>query len=69
MSETLKETINVLIAEDNRWLLKSSKNNIDYNVMEAACGEEAVKKAMDHNFEIIIMDYRMPPGNHRPWSN
>ena len=69
MSETLKETINVLIAEDNRalretlsWLLKSSKNNIDYNVMEAASGEEAVKKAMDHNFEIIIMDYRMPPG-------
>jgi CheY-like chemotaxis protein len=30
--------------------------------MEAASGEEAVKKAMDHNFEIIIMDYRMPPG-------
>jgi CheY-like chemotaxis protein len=57
MSETLKETINVLIAEDNRalretlsWLLKSSKNDFDYNVMEAASGEEAVKKAMDHNF-------------------
>jgi two-component system response regulator NreC len=69
MSETVKEIINVLIVEDNlalretlRWLLKSSKNDFDYNVMEAASGEEAVKKAMDHNFEIIIMDYRMPPG-------
>jgi DNA-binding NarL/FixJ family response regulator len=59
----------VLIVEDNlamretlSWLLKSSKNTFNYNVMEAASGEEAVKKAMNHNFEIIIMDYRMPPG-------
>lgn len=62
-----KEIINVLIVEDNPvlretlgWLLKSPKNTFDYHVMEAASGEEAVKKAMDHNFDIIVMDYRMP---------
>jgi DNA-binding NarL/FixJ family response regulator len=69
MSEMSKEIINVLIAEDNRllretlsWLLISPKNSFDYNVMEVASGEEAVKKAIDHHFEIIIMNYRMPPG-------
>jgi DNA-binding NarL/FixJ family response regulator len=69
MPEMFKEIINVLIVEDNlvlretlSWLLKSPKNTFDYHVMEAASGEQAVKKAMDHNFDIIIMDYRMPPG-------
>jgi two-component system invasion response regulator UvrY len=69
MPEMFKEIINVLIVEDNlvlretlSWLLKLPKNTFDYHVMEAASGEQAVKKAMDHNFDIIIMDYRMPPG-------
>ncbi len=63
-----EEIINVLIVEDNdvlretlSWLLKSSKI-FDYNVMDVASGEEAVKRSIDHDFEIIIMDYRMPPG-------
>jgi two-component system invasion response regulator UvrY len=69
MSETVQEIINVLIVEDHAKLreslieiLQSSKDTFDYHVMEAASGEEAVRKAKDHNFEIIIMDYRMPPG-------
>ena len=69
MSETFKKIVDVLIVEDNLSLresisdlLKSSNDTFHYNVMEAASGEEAVKKVMDHNFEIIIMDYRMPPG-------
>ncbi|HKJ80276.1 MAG TPA: ATP-binding protein, partial [Prolixibacteraceae bacterium] len=55
--------IRVLIADDeefNRFLFRAifDKWNIQYN--EATNGEEVVKMALSHDFDIVMMDVRMP---------
>ena len=54
---------NVLIVDDvkdNRKLLVEVFNNLDLNYQEACNGKEAVEYAENNQFDLIIMDIRMP---------
>lgn len=56
----------ILIAEDNkknRLLLKDILMCYGYEVIEAANGEEAVKLAIEHKPDLILMDIQMPVMN------
>ena len=53
----------ILIVEDDKFLreLMSQKlRNEDYDVVEAVDGEEGVKKAMEENPELILLDLILP---------
>ncbi|MEO1927812.1 MAG: ATP-binding protein [Nautiliaceae bacterium] len=60
-----KENLNayILIAEDNefnRILLKDLLKNFNLNIDFAIDGYEAVQKALDNNYDLILMDVNMP---------
>ncbi len=63
-----KENLNayILIAEDNefnRILLKDLLKNFNLNIDFAIDGYEAVQKALDNNYDLILMDVNMPNMN------
>ncbi len=62
--------VNILIADDHkmirdgiRLMLSLQSNKINFFISEAADGGEAVSLALRKNFDIILMDYRMPVFN------
>lgn len=62
--------VNILIADDHkmvrdgiRLMLSLQNNKINFFISEAADGGEAVSLALRKNFDIILMDYRMPVFN------
>lgn len=64
MSKKMKTV--VLIAEDKHILRKAIAKNFDaegYKVLEAADGEEALKKARRPSIDILILDIMMPKMN------
>jgi len=68
-----KETISLLIVEDNsmlrdslKMLLESFEKTMIIKVQEADSGEAAIEKVKEKNFDIILMDNNMPPGISGP---
>lgn len=56
----------VLIADDdefNRYVLKNIFNKWGVKYQEAVNGEEAIAKSLAINFDVILMDMRMPKNN------
>ena len=55
--------LNILIADDvaqNLELLSLTLNNGGHQVVAASNGDEAIRKFMDNDFDIILMDVHMP---------
>jgi DNA-binding NarL/FixJ family response regulator len=59
--------INILIIDDHKMIrdglkimLGSLRKNMQFNIMEAETGEDALIKISRHCFELVIMDYQMP---------
>ena len=53
----------ILVVDDvvaNRMLLNAYLENPNYEVVEAEDGEQAVKKAEEKDFDLILMDMDMP---------
>lgn len=46
--------------EDTRAMMRYLLQNFGYEVIEAADGEEAVKKAKENDVDLILMDISMP---------
>lgn len=66
----LVNDVNILIADDHkmirdgiRLMLSLQSNKINFFISEAADGGETVSLALRKNFDIILMDYRMPVFN------
>lgn len=57
------EKLNILLAEDdptNRMVLRTFLEKANHKVTEAEDGEEAAILAADHDFDVVLMDLRMP---------
>jgi DNA-binding NarL/FixJ family response regulator len=70
LNESPVKTINLLITDDHqmvrdgiRVMLESQEKYYHFNITEAYCGEDAIKKALHKKFDIILMDYNMPGMN------
>ena len=56
----------ILIVDDEstiRWILRVTLEGRDFNVLEAASGEEGVSMATQVKPDLVIMDYKMPDMN------
>lgn len=49
--------------EDNRFVLKSQLRNENYQLLEAASGQEAIRIAQTHQLALILLDVQMPGMN------
>jgi len=57
------ESVNILLIDDlkeNLMALENLLNKPDYNLITANSGKKALKKLMEKNFALIIMDIQMP---------
>ena len=59
--------VNLLIVDDHpvvrdglKMMLESNKSKFDFKVSEASNAEEAISMITDNDFDIIIMDYKLP---------
>src|SRR5436309_329787 len=66
-SNTSVSVIQLLIVDDHKMvrdglkvMLSSLKKMMQFNIDEAENGEEAIRKASQKQFDIIIVDYHMP---------
>lgn len=53
----------ILLAEDEeilRMLVADTLEEEGYSLEEAADGEEALKKMLEHEYDLILLDYMMP---------
>lgn len=60
-------TIKIMIADDHEVVRRGLKSLVEGTevavVAEATTGEEAIKKALASNFDVLILDIRMPEGD------
>ncbi len=66
----MNKTLNVLIVDDEAELrksvsmiLRSSVPEIDFHLDEAANGKEAIEKVKSQNWDLVLMDVKMPEMN------
>ncbi|NBC56770.1 MAG: response regulator [Bacteroidetes bacterium] len=58
-----KSSFKILIAEDQAEIVKFLKQGLEeenYNILTAKDGEEALKKALNHHIDLILLDWMMP---------
>ncbi|WP_281883688.1 PAS domain S-box protein [Paenibacillus sp. YYML68] len=61
-----QKQVNILIVDDrpeNRLAMSSILQSDEYAVLEADCGEEALRKVLQDDFALILMDVQMPGMN------
>ncbi|MCE3010235.1 MAG: sigma-54 dependent transcriptional regulator [Proteobacteria bacterium] len=66
----MKENLSVLIVDDEAELrasvvsiLKSQLPDMEFQIQEASDGRQAVQNVMEHDFDLVMMDVRMPEMN------
>ena len=67
MEKDILDTLDILIVDDHKMIrdgisvmLTSLKKNYQFNVTEAESGEEAIKIMSRKDFDVVIIDYRLP---------
>ncbi|MFN7825743.1 MAG: sigma-54-dependent transcriptional regulator [Pseudobdellovibrionaceae bacterium] len=66
----MKETLSILIVDDEAELrasvisiLRSQLPQMEFHIQEASDGRAAVQNVMEHDFDLVMMDVRMPEMN------
>lgn len=69
-TENTRDPIRLLIVDDHQMvrdgikvMLQSKKESYLFHIDEAENGEDALKKAMRHTYDIVLLDYQMPGQN------
>lgn len=60
------EQVTVLAVDDNevhRYAMQRVLKLLGYNVLEAATARDALKLALEHNPDVVLMDVNLPDGN------
>jgi CheY-like chemotaxis protein len=56
----------ILMVDDNRdgvLARRSVLEELGYNVISACCGADALKLVKEHNFDLVVTDFKMSPMN------
>lgn len=60
----ISKSVNILLVDDNAYGVEARRSLLEelgYTVVSAQCGVDALKKAGECNFDLVITDFKMEP--------
>ena len=58
------KAVNILLVDDNAYGVEARRSLLEelgYTVVSAHCGLDALEKAQEYNFDLVITDFKMEP--------